>query len=148
MGNHSAKKTPPELVVAVCVLGATTAYFLALAQRRDDICAALFQFEKKYWMKFPTMDFVDDFQEIRKGFVLDPSPEIRCGPSPTLPTRWNSTCHVPSDRGGPGRYCAARKNLAASTTVDLGPDGTVYWTKVKSCDIIGCRPASSERTNT
>jgi hypothetical protein len=48
MGNHSSRKTPKEVVVAVCVLGATTAYLLAQAQRRVDICAALFQFEKKY----------------------------------------------------------------------------------------------------
>ena len=31
---------------------------------------------------------------------------------------------------------AARKRLAGSTTVDLGPDGTLIWTKVKSHDNI------------
>jgi hypothetical protein len=35
MGNHPSMKTPPELVVAVCVLGATTAYLLAQAQGRE-----------------------------------------------------------------------------------------------------------------
>jgi hypothetical protein len=53
MGNLSSRKTPPELVVAVCVLGTTTAYLLAQAQRREDICAALFRFEQKYSVTFP-----------------------------------------------------------------------------------------------
>jgi hypothetical protein len=66
MGNLSSRKTPPELVVAVCVLG-TTAYLLAQAQRREDICAALFRFEQKYSVSFPTSGFVDDFQNLRRG---------------------------------------------------------------------------------
>jgi hypothetical protein len=66
MDNHPIRKTPKEIVVALCVLGATTAYLLAQSTHRSDICAALSRFEEKYSMKFPTVDFVDDFQNLRR----------------------------------------------------------------------------------
>jgi hypothetical protein len=67
MANHPLRKTPKEIVVVICVLGATTAYLLAQSTHREDICAALSRFEQKYSMKFLTMDFVDDFKNLRRG---------------------------------------------------------------------------------
>jgi hypothetical protein len=66
-GQSPLRKTPREIVLALCVLGATTAYLLARSTRQKDVCAALSRFEQKYSMKFPTVDFVDDFQKLRQG---------------------------------------------------------------------------------
>ena len=55
----SLGKTPKEIVVVVCVLGATTAYLLAQSTRHEDICTALSRFEQKHSTKFPTRDFVE-----------------------------------------------------------------------------------------
>jgi hypothetical protein len=67
MGNNPLRKTPKEIVVCLCVLGATTAYLLARSTHREDVCAALSRFEQKHSMKFPTVDFVDDFKKLRQG---------------------------------------------------------------------------------
>ena len=40
-------------------------------------------------------------------------------------------------RGELARHYASRKRLAASTSRNLGPGGTVTWTNVKSCDNTG-----------
>jgi hypothetical protein len=52
--------------VSLCVLGAATAYLLARSTQREDVCAALSRFEQKHSIKFPTVDFVDDFQKLRQ----------------------------------------------------------------------------------
>jgi len=60
-------KTSKEIVVALCVLGATTGYLLARSTHGDDVCAALSRFEQKHSIKFPTVDFVDDFKKLHRG---------------------------------------------------------------------------------
>ena len=64
-----------------------------------------------------------------------------CGCGETgYPSADNQNCldlrHIPSDRGiAANRIDICRsERLAASAPADLGPDGTLTWTKVKSCD--------------
>ena len=42
-------------------------------------------------------------------------------------------CHVPSDRDGVAINFRRWEEASPMKTADLGPDGTLTWTKVNSC---------------